>query len=159
MKPLQAHFLKLTIDRLNTRAMRAEQGGVFLGIAGHIAALLGNEPHTTIEITQLLVLVADVPFVGDHHAPFRQGAEQSLNQGQLIPLGRQQLKGNGNPGRIADQMQLPAEVEFAFTGTIAQILIALNFYDTVGPARACTRARASRQSQTSCRSSSSLPAN
>lgn len=77
MKPLQAHFLKLTIDRLNTRAMRAEQGGVFLGIVGHIAALLGNEPHTTIEITQLLVLVADVPLSATTTPPSGKGLSKA----------------------------------------------------------------------------------
>ncbi len=58
MKPLQAHFLKLTVDRLNPRAMRANKSSIVNGIAGHIPTLFGNEPHTPMDITQLLVLVA-----------------------------------------------------------------------------------------------------
>ncbi len=84
MKSLQSHFLKLTVDRLNTRAMSANKGSVVNGIAGHIAALFGNESHAPIDITQLLVLVADVPFVSDDHTAFGQGAEQSLHPGMGI---------------------------------------------------------------------------
>ena len=86
MKPLQAYFLQLTIDCLNPRAMSADQRCVFSRVAGHIPTLFGNEPHAPMDVAQLLVTVADIPFVGDDHTAFRQRAEQRLHQGQLIPV-------------------------------------------------------------------------
>jgi len=74
MKPLQAHFLKLAVNRLNARAMSANQRRIFNDIAGHIAVLFGNKPHAPVDITQLLVLVADVTFISHRRAAFRQGS-------------------------------------------------------------------------------------
>jgi len=122
MKPLQAHFLQLTVDCLNPRAMSANQRCVFSRVAGHIPTLFGNEPHATMDVAQLLVTVADIPFVGHHDTTFRQWMEQRLDQSQFIPLGGQQLKGDGHAPRITDQMQLPAEIGVAFAGTIALVV-------------------------------------
>ena len=126
MNALQAHLLKLTIDRLNARAMSTDQSSVFRGIAFPFAVLLRNEPHVPIDLAQLQVLVADTPFIGDDYTAFRQRAEQILHQGQLIPFGRQQLKADWHTRRIIDQMQLPTELDFAFASTISQLVISLD---------------------------------
>jgi hypothetical protein len=47
--------------------MRVNKSSIFKRIAGHFATLLGHEPYAAIDIAQLLVLGADVPFVGNDH--------------------------------------------------------------------------------------------
>src|SRR5690606_3114309 len=132
MKSLQAHFLQLAVDRLNPRAISANKSSIVNGIAGHIPTLFGNEPHAPMDVAQLLVQVTDVALVPDNRTAFRQWVDHVLNQGQLVPFGRQQLKRHRDTRRITQQMQLPAEVELTFTRTIAPVLVALDFATAFG---------------------------
>lgn len=63
MKTLQTHFLQLSIDGLNHRAMLTDQTCIGLAIAAHIATVLRDQTHLTRNIGQQLVFLTDIAFV------------------------------------------------------------------------------------------------
>lgn len=52
--------------------MRADQSGIILGIAGHMAPLQGDETPAIMAMTQPLVLVTGATLVGHDRAAVRQ---------------------------------------------------------------------------------------
>src|SRR5438105_14702197 len=122
VKTLNTHTFELAVSRFNAHAILTKLVVIQPGIRPHIGSADGNETHARLGQNAGFALEVDVALVGKDPCARRQLDQQFMNGSELMLTSGQEVKGDWQTLRRADQMQAPTKELLVLGRTVATIV-------------------------------------